>query len=98
MALVWVCDVCGWVWLQGEKIPSHCASNKCHSRRWNHKAGSDVAILAAKPESEVATTPAPEVVKLAAEPTARTSQRPAHDPETCRVYHCGLCVASGKKA
>jgi hypothetical protein len=34
---VWVCDKCGHTWLQSERMPTHCASSKCRSRRWNAK-------------------------------------------------------------
>jgi plasmid stability protein len=25
-----------------------------------------------------------------------TAQRPAHDPQNCRVYRCGLCAGAGQ--
>ncbi|MEG9430739.1 hypothetical protein [Terriglobus sp. ADX1] len=35
----WVCDVCGHEWLQGTTVPTHCASSKCRSRKWNAGTG-----------------------------------------------------------
>ena len=29
------CDICGHEWLPRMPSPSHCASSKCRSRRWN---------------------------------------------------------------
>lgn len=31
----WTCDVCGHTWLKGTTKPTHCASSKCRSRKWN---------------------------------------------------------------
>ena len=52
---VWMCDACGHEWLKGDKLPTHCASSKCRSRKWN-KGGeqSCVSVPAeALPEREV---------------------------------------------
>lgn len=38
-AETWVCDVCGHYWLKGENKPTHCASSKCRSRKWNAGTG-----------------------------------------------------------
>jgi hypothetical protein len=31
----WLCDVCGYIWLRTEVIPTHCPNRDCRSRRWN---------------------------------------------------------------
>ena len=32
----WKCEQCEHVWLaQAGKVPTHCASSKCRSRKWN---------------------------------------------------------------
>ena len=55
----WVCEVCGFAWLvRGKEIPTHCASSKCRSRKWN---GGAVEPRKVKPVKKV--EPAPAVVK-----------------------------------
>ena len=33
--LAWKCDVCGYIWLRLERVPTFCANRRCRSRRWN---------------------------------------------------------------
>lgn len=37
----WVCVICTHAWIKGKKVPTHCASSKCRSRRWNQ----DVVVV-----------------------------------------------------
>ena len=50
----WKCDVCGHRWIKTELWPSHCASSRCRSRRWN---GGQVQPV--KPESVTVPAVAP---------------------------------------
>ena len=53
----WVCEVCGFAWLvRGKDIPTHCASSKCRSRRWNGGIGRPVQE---KPIEKDALMPSP---------------------------------------
>ena len=36
---VWICDLCGYIWLKGYKYPYQCIQDKCRSRRWNDGQG-----------------------------------------------------------
>lgn len=81
---VWVCDVCGHRWIAGELVPTHCASSKCRSRKWDNTPSEptiDVPITFKSP------------INLIIPPDVRLRVRPDHDPKTCRVYKCGLCAA-----
>jgi len=44
----WKCDVCGHRWIKTELWPSHCASSRCRSRRWN---GGQVQPVKSEPVS-----------------------------------------------
>ena len=55
----WVCDVCGFAWIVSGEAPSHCASSKCRSRKWNkgessadNQSGIDVPMLRGKDSVE----------------------------------------------
>lgn len=59
MRKCWVCDVCGFAWLVTGEAPSHCASSKCRSRKWNkgeasanNQGGIDVPVLRGKDSME----------------------------------------------
>lgn len=48
----WKCDVCGFRWIKGEIWPTHCASKKCRSRKWNSlSVGVNDAVVDTKSES-----------------------------------------------
>ena len=58
---VWICGVCGHVWLMldEQEAPKRCASNKCRTRKWNE---GDITTFHAQAGSEaLAGKPVPEV-------------------------------------
>lgn len=48
MVPAWKCGECTHVWLKvGDKEPTHCASSKCRSRKWNKGGGAAVMVAEA---------------------------------------------------
>ncbi len=101
----WQCGACGHVWLVGADgvKPPRCA--RCKARSWDRET---VAEVERQPvPARVVKAPAAvgrivaevrEEVKLKPRSpglTTLTAQRPAHDPQNCRVYRCGLCAGAG---
>ena len=54
--LAWVCDVCGHTWIASELVPTHCASSKCRSRRWDSDAATKPKPNAKRPPQRVIDT------------------------------------------
>lgn len=53
----WHCDICGFEWIKGKKVPEQCARSTCRSRMWDgglpkkrgRKRSSKVAPMNAAP-------------------------------------------------
>lgn len=77
----WFCDVCGYIWLRTETIPSHCPNRDCRSRRWN----SGVSVNGKPAVSKAATvgsTPAAPAIE---------DDGIVHEPEFCQDPSCREC-------
>jgi len=53
---VWICGVCGHVWLMldEQEAPKRCASNKCRTRKWNE---GDVTTFHAQASGQAPVSP-----------------------------------------
>lgn len=38
----WQCEICGFCWLKGNKVPYRCGSQKCRSTLWNRTRKSQI--------------------------------------------------------
>lgn len=77
----WQCDVCGYLWLRTEVIPTHCPNRECRSRKWN-----TAALVNGKPAVSKAVTggsspPAAAIIYDGI----------VHDPEYCQDPSCREC-------
>ena len=63
----WVCEKCEFAWVVKDinNPPSHCASNKCHSRAWNGEDDPFAPITPepVEPKPVKSVQPSPELMK-----------------------------------
>lgn len=102
------CDVCGHEWLPNPIMGltsnyTHCTSGKCRSRLWNGSTRKAEAAVPVEKLLQQAVEQAPEGVDrvdiittagtvLASKAIDKSSKR--HNPNTCRVYLCGMCASA----
>lgn len=82
------CDICGHEWIP-DGSPTHCASSKCKSRRWNSSAPAGSKHPAPIKQHPQAVTLVDKIQPL-------PSSHSDHDPKNCRVYRCGMCAIAKK--
>lgn len=88
--LVAQCDVCGHEWIATSAAPSHCASSKCRSRRWNDSGATVAPAVTITPKPMIAKPPAPTSAPAIA-PAVYERQACAYtedDRETGNRYGC----------
>lgn len=90
---VWVCDVCGHRWIAGELVPTHCASSKCRSRKWDSDPVSVARDLLPPGSVIPCADPKNVTCEEVMQAVVARAKRPDHDAKSCRVYKCGLCAA-----